>query len=52
MIGDDCKKLKNNINKFLQCFLRKEKGESWGSNTFGKMRQASALYIEFKDIAL
>ena len=51
MIGDDCKKMESNIDKFLECFLREEKDEEWKSPTFGKMRQASALYHAFKDLA-
>ena len=31
MIGNDCKLIEQNIDAFLDCFLDKEKGETWES---------------------
>ena len=48
MIGNDCKQLELNINKFLVKFLRD--GEKWSSLTFLSMVQISELYIKLRGI--
>ena len=51
MIGNDCKRLELNIDKFLSCFVRKEKGETVNGESFLLLRHVSKLYNLFKAIA-
>ena len=51
MIGNDCRLMELNIDKFLSFFLRVDKGESINGDEFTKMRHVSILYNKFKDIA-
>ena len=51
MIGEDCKKLELNIDKFLVVFIQSDKREEYASGSFLQMRQISVLYNKFKDIA-
>ena len=50
MIGNDCKILENNIDSFLDVFV-KDRGDNWSSERSLKLRQILELYIKFKDLA-
>lgn len=51
MIGNDCKILENNIDTFLDVFV-KERGDDWNSSKSLKLRQVLKLYQLFKDLAV
>ena len=51
MIGNDCKLIEQNIQKFLVVFLKLDVNETWESKSFEKMRQINTLYQMFKDLA-
>jgi len=37
MIGNDCKHLEGNIDKFLVKFIKEDKGETWEAISFMKL---------------
>ena len=49
MIGQDCKYFEENIDKFVQTFLKSE--EVVSGKSFEKLRQVLQLYRAFKDLA-
>ena len=49
MIGNDCKILENNIDTFLDVFV-KDRNESWESEKTLKLKKILKLYKEFKDL--
>ena len=50
MIGNDCKILENNIDSFLDVFVKK-RNDSWKSEKSQKIRQVLQLYKSFADLA-
>lgn len=51
MIGNDCKLLEDNIDVFLDTFLKKDCGESWESPSSNKLKQLLCLYKDFSNLA-
>ena len=51
MIGNDCKLLEDNIDVFLDTFIKKESGETWNSPSATKLKQILTLYKSFADLA-
>lgn len=47
MIGNDCKRLEDNIDSFLDVFVI----DGWQSQKNSKLRQVLNLYNSFKDLA-
>ena len=45
MIGNDCKLLEDNIDVFLDTFIKKDCGETWNSQSAIKLKQILNLYV-------
>jgi len=50
MIGQDCKQFEENIDKFIQVFLKYS--ENIEARSFEKIRNVSTLYRLFRDLAV
>lgn len=51
MIGNDCKLIELNMEKFLTTFIKANSKETWNSKYFEKLRQVNKLYGLFGDLA-